>query len=187
MRGCERRKWSVGLGSSPKNWREGCEWCIWSRYVSAVALRATARIFLLRGTNGSKSGWLSCSTRLIPIPGILSLMSLFLFLFNISTSTILRHPPHGISYFSQSLPVFLDFWCLLFPLFANDLGYLRIGKSRMLGDDLSLVVLAIKDESYKEVRYRVHCRRIFGVQDERESLDGMMQRGLNAGHKITNQ
>lgn len=54
-------------------------------------------------------------------------------------------------YLSQSLPITLHFGCLFSPLFANNFRYLWVCESRILGNNLSLVMLAVKDESYKEM------------------------------------
>ena len=45
--------------------------------------------------------------------------------------------------FSESLPLVLDFCGLVLPLFADDLGDLRIRKARMLSDYARLVMLSI--------------------------------------------
>ncbi len=55
------------------------------------------------------------------------------------------------TYLSKTLPLVLHLNRLVSPLLSNDLRNLGIGKSRVLGNDLALVVLTIKDESYKEV------------------------------------
>ena len=48
--------------------------------------------------------------------------------------------------FSKGLPLVLDFGWLIAPLFADDLGDLWISKTRMLSNDLGLVVLTIQNK-----------------------------------------
>lgn len=48
--------------------------------------------------------------------------------------------------FSKRLPLVLDFDWLIAPLFADDLGDLWISKTRMLSNDLGLVMLTIEDK-----------------------------------------
>lgn len=55
------------------------------------------------------------------------------------------------SYLCQVLPNLLLVFALSLPLFADDLGDFRIGKSRIAGDDVMLVMLAIKNKCYKEL------------------------------------
>lgn len=51
-------------------------------------------------------------------------------------------------FFGESFPLVLHFRRLVAPLLADDLGYYWIGKTGILGDDLSLMMLAIEDECY---------------------------------------
>lgn len=46
-------------------------------------------------------------------------------------------------FFCELLPAILDVFGLYPPLLANDLGYLWIGESWVLRDDLGLVVLSV--------------------------------------------
>lgn len=55
-----------------------------------------------------------------------------------------------ITYLSKLFPFVLHVQGLFAPLFANDLGYLGVRESWVLRNDLGLMMLAIKDESYKE-------------------------------------
>ena len=65
------------------------------------------------------------------------------------------------AYLSKSFPVAFHFRRLLSPLFANDFGYFGVCKSRMLGDDLCLIMLTVKDESYKEYQFPSLDERLF--------------------------
>ena len=48
--------------------------------------------------------------------------------------------------FRKALPIILYLFGLLAPLFADELGYLRIGESGVPGGNLGLVMLPIKNE-----------------------------------------
>lgn len=53
-----------------------------------------------------------------------------------------------LTYLSEELPlVFHRFWLCL-PKLSCDLANFRIGQTRMLSEDFSLMTLTIKDESY---------------------------------------
>jgi len=49
--------------------------------------------------------------------------------------------------FRKRLPLVLDFWGLVLPLFADDLGDFRVGETGVLGDYVGLVMLTVQDES----------------------------------------
>lgn len=48
----------------------------------------------------------------------------------------------------KRFPLVLDLGRLILPLLADDLGDLWVGKTRILSDDLGLMVLTVQDESY---------------------------------------
>ena len=48
--------------------------------------------------------------------------------------------------FGEGLPLVFDFSGLVTPLFADDLRYLWISETRVLSNDFSLMMLAVKDE-----------------------------------------
>jgi len=47
---------------------------------------------------------------------------------------------------SKRFPLVLDFDGLVTPLLSDDLGDLGVRKTRVLGNDLGLVMLAVEDE-----------------------------------------
>jgi hypothetical protein len=78
------------------------------------------------------------------------------------------------TYLSEILPDLLCIIVLSLPLFPNDLGYFRVGDARVASDDGVLVVLAIKDERYKEAsvvspRMRPQTKKIFFVSQHSPS------------------
>jgi hypothetical protein len=79
-----------------------------------------------------------------------------------SVSKVILTLNGGDLYLSESLPITLHFGCLFSPLFANDFGYFWVGKSRMLGYDLCLVMLTVKNESYKEHQCSSLSQRVLG-------------------------
>ncbi len=52
--------------------------------------------------------------------------------------------------FGKLLPLVLNALGLLLPLFAYEFGYLWVGKARMLGGEMALPGLSIKDECCRE-------------------------------------
>lgn len=59
-------------------------------------------------------------------------------------------------FLSQTLPVGLDVFRFLLPLFPDDFGYLGVGKIGVLRDNLGLVVLTIEDECCHGVSFHKH-------------------------------
>lgn len=51
-------------------------------------------------------------------------------------------------FLGKSPPLVLVLFTLVSPLLSDDLGYLRVGKPRVLSDDLALMVLSIQDEGF---------------------------------------
>ena len=49
-------------------------------------------------------------------------------------------------FFRKRFPLVLDFRRLVLPLFADDFGDLWVGKTRILGNDLGLMVLTVENE-----------------------------------------
>ena len=104
---------------------------------------------LRRGRGGrSNTAGFSSSAWLVTIVGILLLMSSFFFL-EIMNNRILSWKHRG-AHLSQPFPLALYIRRLFSPLFTNNFGDLGICKSRVLLDNLGLVMLTIQDESYKE-------------------------------------
>lgn len=93
---------------------------------SATAL--LTKCFLAAGEIRGQAVATTTALGLIPVSWILLLMAEFLFL-------------------SKRFPLVLGLWRLILPLLANDLGDLWIGKTRVLGNNLRLVLLTIEDES----------------------------------------
>ena len=53
-------------------------------------------------------------------------------------------------FFCKRFPLVLDLGGLVLPLLADDLGDLWVGKTRILSDDLGLMVLTVQNESYEK-------------------------------------
>jgi len=53
-------------------------------------------------------------------------------------------------YLCKTFPIVLHLRRLISPLFANNLRNIRICEARILGNNLSLIMLTVEDESYKE-------------------------------------
>jgi len=51
-------------------------------------------------------------------------------------------------FFSKLPPLIFAWFGRIPPLLSDDLGYLRVGESRVLGNDLGLMVLSVEDESF---------------------------------------
>lgn len=88
-----------------------------------------------------------------------------------SVSTGHLHIQSSVLYLGQSFPITLHFRCLFSPLFADDFRYFRVCKSGMLGDDLCLVMLTVKNESYKEYQFSSLSQRSFGqvIKEKRDA------------------
>ena len=60
-------------------------------------------------------------------------------------------------FFGKHFPLVFLFGRLVLPLLSNDLGDFRISKPRILRDNLSLVVLAVKNEGYECQSVKMKC------------------------------
>ena len=54
-------------------------------------------------------------------------------------------------FFRKCFPLAFLFWWLVLPLFSNNLRDFRVGKTWVLGNDVGLMMLTIKDESLQLV------------------------------------
>ena len=99
--------------------------------VATAALIAASGVFAWGSGGEARRDALVSAPGLVPVFRIRAAMALFLL-------------------FGESVPLGFDVFPLVLPLVADDLGDFRVGKPRVVGDYLGLLVLSVEDEGWEK-------------------------------------